>query len=369
MQNTSRQMHGNPLISLKSMGQSVWLDNLSRKILQNGTLQRLIEEDGLSGVTSNPSIFQKAISDSDLYDSDLARLKTKERDPEKRYEALVVPDIQAACDLFRPLYDATGGDDGYVSLEVSPALAHEVQATVEAAERFCKSVERDNLLIKVPATPSGVRAFEELIARGYKVNVTLMFSLDHVHQIFDAYLRGLNRWVARNGDPRRVKAVASLFMSRVDTLVDKKLEAIGTSQALALRGQAAVAMGKLAYRYYRGLFHGGDFADLAASGARPMYLLWASTGTKNPAYSDTLYVEPLIGPETINTMPDSTLQAFREHGRVAKTVTEGVDEAQKTFNALAALGIDMDGEIAQQLQAEGVRIFDESFAKLLRQVA
>lgn len=368
MQTPSSPSQSNPLLALKEMGQSVWLDNLSRKMLQTGTLQRFIQEDGVSGVTSNPSIFQKALSDSDLYEADLARLRGTESDPERRYEALVIPDIQAACDLFRPVYDATHGDDGYVSLEVSPQLAQDVDATVQAGRRFYQHIQRDNLLIKVPATPAGITAFEELVAGGYKLNVTLMFSLGHVHGVFDAYVRGLRRWVAGNGDPRQVKAVASLFMSRVDTLVDKKLTDIGSPEALSLRGKAAVAMGKLAYQYYLSLFHGPDFADLRAAGARPMYLLWASTGTKNPAYNDTLYVETLIGSETINTMPDSTLAAFRDHGHVGRTVTEGVEDAQKTFDMLGRLGIDMEGEIARQLQQEGLKIFEDSFSKLLGQM-
>lgn len=354
--------------SLKKFGQSVWLDNLSRHILEDGSLKRDIEEDGVTGVTSNPSIFQKALSEGDYYSEDLARLKAQYPDPERRYEALVIPDIQAACDMFRSVYDATGGNDGYVSLEVSPTLAYDVGGTVAAAERLRAMVKRDNLLIKVPATPEGAVAFEEMIARGMKVNITLMFSMQHIQDIFAAYERGLRRWIASGGDPRPIKAVASVFLSRVDTLVDKRLEQIGTPQALALRGQAAIALMKRAYQHYMNLFHGPQFADLIQQGARPQYLLWASTGTKNPAYSDVMYVENLIGPETINTMPDSTLAAFRDHGQAAIKLTEGIDQAEATLSQLLALGIDMDA-VGLQLQQEGVKLFEDAFEKLLQQVA
>jgi len=357
----------NPLLELKRLGQRAWLDNLSRTHLREGGLQRLIEQDGLAGVTSNPTIFYKAIAESPYYRDELVRLKASVLPPEPHYEALVIPDIQGACDLLRPTWDQSGGEDGYVSLEVSPRLAYDEEGTVAAARRLTAAVARDNLLVKVPATPEGVRAFERLIGEGYRINVTLMFSLKHMEDIEQAYLRGLRRWVEGGGDPRRVKSVASLFLSRVDTLVDKKLEAIG-GDALALRGKAAVALAKLAYRRYKEVFHGPAFADLAAASARRQHPLWASTGTKNPAYSDVLYVEPLIGPETVNTLPDATLAAFRDHGKAAPTLEQGVDEAAAHFAALEKLGIDMQ-VVGEQLQVEGVKLFDESYTKLLELVS
>ncbi|MES2564567.1 MAG: transaldolase, partial [Pseudomonadota bacterium] len=307
----------NPLLTLHALGQRIWLDNLSRTLLEDGTLQRLIAEDALAGVTSNPTIFFKAISQSPHYHTELTELRADTRlNAERRYERLAVSDIQRACDLFHPLYVRTDGENGYVSLEVSPALAYDAEGTVEAGLRLKAEVNRANLLIKVPATPPGIKAIEQLIGQGCSVNVTLMFSLDHVRDVSEAYMRGMEQWIARSdADPRPVKSVASLFLSRVDTLVDQKLEAMGGTQAVALRGKAAIALAKLAYEQYKQVFGGPRFAPLAAKGVRPQYLLWASTGTKNPAYSDLLYVEPLIGPETINTLPDATLAALRDHGR------------------------------------------------------
>lgn len=355
----------NPLITLHTLGQRVWLDNLSRSLLKEGALARLIAEDALAGVTSNPTIFYKAIGESPHYREELAALK---RDaglaPERRYERLAVRDIQEACDLLHPLYVRTDGEDGYVSLEVSPALAYDTDGTVEAGLRLKAEVNRANLLIKVPGTKPGLIAIERLIGQGCSVNVTLMFSLDHVRDVSAAYMRGLEQWMGRSGaDPRPVKSVASLFLSRVDTLVDKKLEALG-SDALGLRGRAGVALAKLAYEEYRNVFGGPLFAPLAAKGARRQYLLWASTGTKNPAYSDVLYVEPLIGPETINTMPDATLNAFRDHGRAASTLTQGLDEAREVFASLGRLGILM-GDVGDELQEDGVKLFQKSFDDLM----
>ena len=361
---TSHESRVSALRELRRLGQSVWLDNLSRALLREGGLARLIEQDGLSGVTSNPSIFHKAISRGEHYGDDLARLKAGDLDTERRYEALVLPDVQAACDLLRPVYEQTRGDDGYVSFEVSPGIAGDEDATVHHATRLRRAIGRDNALIKVPATPPGVRAFERLTAEGISINVTLMFSLTHVEQMAQAYIRGVRKWLAQGGDPRRVKSVASLFLSRVDTLIDRRLEASGRPDARALRGKAGVAMAKLAYRRYQELFHGPAFADLAAAGARPQYLLWGSTGTKNPDYSDLLYVEPLIGPETVNTLPDATLAAFRDHGKAALTLEQGVDEAQAHFAALQKAGTDPDA-VAATLQSEGVQLFGDAYTRLL----
>jgi transaldolase len=354
----------NSLLEAKRLGQSMWLDNLSRALLQKGGLKQLIEQDGISGVTSNPSIFHKAVSESPCYREDLARLKASGLEPEQRYESLVIADIQVACDLLRPAYVSSQGNDGYVSLEVSPRLADDELATVVAAIRLCSAVQRVNLLIKVPATAAGTRAFERLIADGINVNVTLMFSLHHVMEIAQAYIRGLRRWIGSGGDPRRIKAVASVFLSRVDTLVDKQLESLGTQEALELRGKTGVSLAKLAYQRYQDLFHGPAFADLARAGARPQYLLWGSTGTKNPNYSDVLYVESLIGPETINTLPDATLAAFRDHGQARQTLEQDVKASQNQFLALEKLSVDMR-DMGETLQREGVALFDQAYTKLL----
>ena len=351
-----------------AFGQSLWLDNLSRSLLRDGTLEKLIAEDGVSGVTSNPSIFQNALANSPYYVDDLARLKVCETDAERRYEALVIPDIQDACDLLLPAYEASGGNDGYVSLEVAPRWAYDAAHTVSEAQRLSGQVDRRNLLIKVPGTPEGMSAFEALTTLGINVNVTLLFSVGQAEAVFDAYLRGLSARVAAGADVRRNKAVASLFLSRVDSLVDKQLTDIGTREALSLRGKAAVAMAKLAYQRYLEKFHGEEFAPLAQQGAAPQFLLWASSGVKNPDYHDLLYVEPLIGRETINTLPDKTLAALREHGQPASRLEEGVAEAVAQMGELARLGIDMD-MVGHSLQVDGVNLFEASFQKLLQQTA
>lgn len=348
-----------------TLGQSLWLDNLSRSLIRDGTLARLIAEDGVSGVTSNPSIFQNALATSPYYADDLARLRTAEPDAERRYEALVIPDIQAACDLLLPTHEASGGNDGYVSLEVAPRWAYDAARTVAEAQRLSAAVDRRNLLIKVPGTPEGVNAFEALTTLGVNVNVTLLFSVAQVQAVFDAYIRGLTARALTGADVRRSKAVASLFLSRVDTLVDTQLTALGTQEALSLRGKAAVAMAKLAYQSYLKTFRGNAFAELAKRGATPQYLLWASTGVKNPDYPDLLYVEPLIGRETINTLPDKTLAALRDHGRPALRVEEGVTEAASQLDELARLGIDMD-MVGHTLQGDGVKLFEAAYQKLLR---
>ncbi len=349
----------------KRVGQSIWLDNLSRTLIHDDILRRYIDEDGISGVTSNPSIFQKAIHSSPYYQDDLRR---SAEPAERLYERLVVEDLRMACDLLHPVHRETDGDDGWVSWEESPRLAQDEAATVAEARRLRGLVQRDNLLIKVPATPAGVRALSTLIAQGISINVTLMFGLAHVRAVYAAYQKGLTQWVAGGGDPRRVKAVASLFLSRVDTLVDKKLEMIGSPEALALRGKAAVALAKSAYAIYQEMFHGEHFAALRAAGGRPQYLLWASTSTKNAAYPDLLYVEPLMGPETINTLPDETLSKLRDHGTLAARVEEDMVGAQRTMEQLAHLGIDMDGDVAEQLQMEGLAAFARSFEEMLAEV-
>jgi transaldolase len=355
----------NPLIILHTLGQRIWLDNLSRTLLKEGVLQRLVADDALAGVTSNPTIFFKAISDSPYYRDELGALKRdKSLSPERRYERLAIRDIQNACELFHPLYVRTDGEDGYVSLEVSPALAYDAEATVAAGLRLKAEVNRPNLLIKVPATKPGLKAIEQLIGQGCSVNVTLMFSLDHVRDVSHAYMQGMEQWLGRSGaDPRPIKSVASLFLSRVDTLVDKRLDAIG-GDAQLLRGHAGVALAKLAYEEYKKVFGGPLFTPLAAKGVRRQHLLWASTGTKNPAYSDVMYVEPLIGRETINTLPDATLDAFRDHGRAALTIEKDLDRARQVFADLGRYGILM-GSVGDELQSEGVKLFQQSFDQLV----
>jgi transaldolase len=351
-----------------ALGQSLWLDNLSRSLIHDGTLAHHIAENGVSGVTSNPSIFQNALASSPYYADDLATLRASEPDTERRYEALVVPDIQAACDLLLPTFEASSGHDGYVSLEVAPRWADDAARTVEEAQRLSAAVNRRNLLVKVPGTPAGVSAFETLTRLGINVNVTLLFSTAQTEAAFNAYIRGLSARVQAGADVRHSKAVASLFLSRVDTLVDTQLSAIGTPDALALRGKAAVAMAKLTYQRYLAIFHGERFAALAQHGAAPQFLLWASTGVKNPDYSDLLYVEPLIGRETINTLPDKTLAALAEHGKPALRVETDLAESAAQLAELARLGIDMD-QVGQTLQDDGVKLFEASFQKLLQQTA
>lgn len=358
----------NPLLEVRKLGQQIWLDNLSRTLLREGHLERLVAEDGIAGVTTNPSIFHKAIAGGRYYEDDLARLKAQRLDTEARYEALVIPDVQQACDLLRSTWEKARGEAGYVSLEVSPALAHDSAGTVASALRLHGEVARDNLLIKVPATAAGLTAIEELIGAGISVNVTLMFSLTHVEAVAAAYVRGLEHLEKSGGNPRKVYSVASLFLSRVDTLVDKRLEEMGSEAALALRGKSALALARLAYAAYRERFHGPAFARLKGLGARPQYMLWASTGTKNPAYSDLLYVEPLIGPETVNTVPDATLAALRDHGKAVATLEQDLPAATAQFAALGQLGIDME-KVGETLQTEGLAQFETAFSELLKLTA
>lgn len=357
----------NPLLQTARLGQQIWLDNLSRTLLNEGALARFIAEDGVAGVTTNPAIFHKAIAGGRYYEEDLAELKRRPLGAEERYEALVIPDVQRACELLADTHRRSAGKAGYVSLEVSPALAHDAAGTVAAGLRLRAAVDRPNLLIKVPATAAGLEAIEKLTAAGVSVNVTLMFSLAHVDAVAGAYLRGLESLRRSGGALGPVRSVASLFLSRVDTLIDRELEARG-GDALTLRGKTAVACARLAYRRNRALFDGPAFAELRAAGAQAQSMLWASTGTKNPAYSDLLYVEPLIGADTVNTLPDATLAAFRDHGRVASTLSSDLDAAAAQLAALAALGIDVDAA-GEQLQQEGLVQFEQAFEALLQLTA
>ncbi len=356
----------NRLKGLTEQGQAIWLDYIRRDILEDGHLAALIEDDGVTGVTSNPAIFEKAIGGSDLYDRDIRAQLDADPDLEisELYERVAIRDIQMAADLLRPTYDRLAGADGFVSLEVSPHLARDTDGTLEEARRLWLRVDRPNLMIKVPATAEGIPAIEELLAEGVNVNITLMFSLDHYENVAQAYIRG----IARNRAPVRVGSVASFFVSRVDSLIDKRLEEIGSERALALRGKTGIANSKMAYQRFLDLFHGDAFADARARGARPQRVLWASTSTKNPAFRDVLYVEELIGSETVNTVPPGTVDAFRDHGVAAPTLEAGLDEARAELAALGELGIDLD-QVTEQLQAEGLSKFVQPFDKLLAALA
>lgn len=353
----------NPLKELAAQGQSVWLDYIQRSLVRTGELKRLVEEDGIRGVTSNPTIFEKAIAGSADYDDALKAMLAENGAIEvgKLYERLAIEDIQMAADVLRPVYDETGGEDGYVSLEVSPHLAHDTEATIKEAKRLGAAVGRPNLMIKVPATGEGIPAIEELIAGGVNVNVTLMFSMSHYEAVARAYLRGLER----SANPAGVASVASFFVSRVDTMVDKALESLGTPQALSLLGKIAVANSKMVYQRFLQIFHGEGFAALRRRGARVQRPLWASTSTKNPKYSDVLYVENLIGRETVNTMPPETLRAFKDHGKVMPdAVRDSLDEAAAALGRLKAIGIDLD-VITEKLQRDGVAAFAASFDQIM----
>jgi transaldolase len=353
----------NPLNQLwQEHRQAVWLDFIERDLLTGGGLARLVAEDGVRGVTSNPSIFQKAIEGGGPYDEAVAGLLAADPDMTtvQLYEALAIEDIQHATDILRSIWDESNGGDGYVSLEVSPHLARDTAGTVAEAQRLWRAVDRPNLMIKVPATPEGIPAIENLIGRGINVNATLMFSLADYEAVAAAYLRGLDK----NSNPAGVASVASFFVSRVDTKVDAALEAIATPEALALRGQAAVANAKLAYRRFGELFGRESFASLSARGAMVQRPLWASTSTKNPDYRDVIYVEELIGCDTVNTLPVATLEAFRDHGELRASLLDDVDGADRVFANLAGVGIDIDA-ITTQLQVEGVAAFAKSFDQLL----
>ena len=341
-------------------GQSAWLDNLTRPSITSGRLQELVDA-GIRGVTSNPTIFQKAISAGDDYDVQFGDLMTQ-HSVEDAYWGMVIEDITDALDVLRPVYDQSPGADGFVSLEVAPSLAADTDGTANAARYFHDRVKRPNLMVKIPATPEGVPAVEKMVSEGRNINITLIFSLERYDQVIDAYLTGLERY---DGDLAGVSSVASFFVSRVDTEVDRRLEAIGTDEALELRGKTAVAQAKLAYQLFLARFSGSRWESLAARGARVQRPLWASTSTKNPAYPDLLYVDNLIGPHTVNTLPDATIDAYLDHGVVARTVDEGVDDARAVYDKVEALGIDME-DVGATLEAEGVAAFSKSFDELMQ---
>jgi len=366
----------NPLKELLNFGQSVWLDYIRRDLIETGELKRLINEDGLRGMTSNPSIFEKAIGESKYYSELLKSLDTRtDLDAGGRYEVLAIHDIQDAADVLRPVYENTRRRDGYVSLEVSPYLAHDTQATIEEARRLWKAVGRENVMIKVPGTAEGIPAFQQLIGEGININVTLLFAQEVYERVAEAYIGGLEQLAASGGDVSGMGSVASFFISRIDSLVDSILAARLKNtkderekvQLQSVVGKVAIANGKQTYQRYLQIFSGDRWKKLAAQGAQTQRVLWASTSTKNAAYSDVLYVEELIGRDTVNTIPPATFDAFRDHGHPRASLTEGLDAANATMATIAKLGVSMK-EVTDKLTADGVRLFAEAFDKLLKAV-
>jgi transaldolase len=349
------------LHQLSALGQSVWIDFLSRELLEPGRLARAVAGDAVVGVTSNPTIFAKALSGGDAYDEQIA---ASDGDAKSAFLALAMRDVGRACDLLRPVWDRTEGGDGYVSIEVEPKLADDTAATIAQATHFHEAIARPNLLVKIPATDAGVPAIEEMTARGYSINVTLIFSLIRHRQVAEAYLRGLERLVASGGEPSRIHSVASFFVSRVDTETDRRLTETSRDD---LKGRLGIANAKLAYQQYKALFNGERWELLAARGATAQRCLWASTSVKDPSLRDTLYVEELIGPETISTMPEETIRAFQDHGRVELRLESDLDETQYLFNKLYAVGVDYDDVVAT-LEREGIEKFIASFNELLKRV-
>jgi transaldolase len=355
------------LHQLSELGQSVWIDSLSREWLRTGELKRLMDEDAVVGVTSNPTIFQKAMSEGDWYDEQLRALLAEEDDLKEIFFRLAFDDIREACDLMRQVWDVTEGQDGYVSLEVDPGLAFDTQGTIEQAQRFHEEIDRSNLYVKIPATEAGLPAIEEMIARGKSINVTLIFGLERYAAVAEAYIRGLERLVEAGGDLTTVTSVASFFVSRVDTEADKRLDEIGGHGHL--KGKLAIANAKLAYQRYKEIFSGERWDALVPHGASAQRCLWASTSTKNPAYRDVMYVEELIGPQTVNTMPKETIEAFQDHGEIrGVTLEEGLDEAREVFLELAKAGVDYD-DVTRVLEEEGVQKFADSFDELIEGIA
>jgi len=361
---------GNPLLQLKSQGQSVWYDNINRAQLTSGEFKRLLDEDGIVGVTANPTIFEKSISSGHAYDEQLTQLIAEGKNTSEIYEALVIQDIRTVADLLRPIYDRTNGLDGYVSLEVSPELAHNTEGTTNEARRFWKMVDRPNLMIKIPATPAGIPAIEAALTEGININITLIFALNTYKEVVEAYLSALESRNAEGKDISHIASVASFFVSRVDTLVDKLLEekiAAGedSTSLKALEGKAAIANARLVYQEFKRLFSTPRFETLKHSGAHVQRPLWASTSTKNPAYRDVLYAEELIGPDTVDTMPLETIKNFHDHGVAALTIEKNIAQAKEAIEQLEKAGISYD-KVTQQLQDEGVEKFADSFHQLFK---
>ena len=361
-----------PLQSLLGYGQSMWLDYIRRDLITSGKLKTMIEQDGLRGMTSNPSIFEKAIGDSSLYDDILKWLASQPNlDATARYEKIAIRDIQDAADVLKPVYQSSKFHDGYVSLEVSPLLALKTQETIEEARRLWKTVNRENVMIKVPGTAEGIPAIQQLIGEGININVTLLFAQEVYEKVAAAYIAGLEELAKRGGDLKKMAGVASFFISRIDTLVDSmiddKLKNADAQQQILLKsvhGKVAIANGKLTYKRYQQIFSGPRWDALASKGAQTQRVLWASTSTKNPAYRDVMYVEELIGPDTVDTMPPATIDAFRDHGKLRNSLTENVAESQKVMDDLAKAGISMK-EVTTKLTNDGVKLFADAFHKLL----
>ena len=353
------------LHQLSELGQSVWIDSLSREMMDSGELERLIEEDAVVGVTTNPSIFQKAL-DSDSYDEQMREVMDDQEDDKEVFFELAVTDVQRACDILRPVWDDGNGRDGWVSLEVEPDIAFDTDATRSEAKRLNGLVDRPNVFIKIPATEAGLQAIEDSIAAGIPINVTLIFSLERYKQVAEAYVKGLERLVEDGGDPSELASVASFFVSRVDTEADKRLDDIGGHDEL--KGKLAIANARLAYQAYKEIFSGERWQKLADKGASAQRCLWASTSTKNEDYRDVIYVEELIGSDTVNTMPVDTVKAFQDHGEVAETIEKDVDEAHALLGKLDEAGVDYD-DVVKVLEEEGVQKFSDSFKDLLEGVA
>ncbi len=369
-------MSSSPLITLQKYGQSFWYDNISRGILKSGELKRMIEEEGLRGVTSNPTIFHKSIQSGNDYDEQLHQLLGKEASEKDLFYALAIQDIIDACELLMPVYEESNGLDGYVSIEVDPHLAYDTEGTITEATEIAERIGKPNLMVKVPATKEGLPAVEELLYRGYNINVTLLFSVKRYEEVIDAYMKGLERRVSEGKPLDRVASVASFFVSRVDTLADKlleeKLNLAGDDDKKAriksLKGKAAVANARIAYQLFKDAFSSQRFFVLMEKGAKIQRLLWGSTSTKNPAYRDVLYIEELIGPGTVNTMPDAAWRAFKDHGKVDRTIDADIEDAIATIQSIEEEGISID-RVTKELEDEGVRLFSESFDALLNLIA
>ncbi len=357
-------MSTNAIKNLHKLGQSVWQDDISRDMLNSGLLQERIDEIGIRGVTSNPSIFQKAIASGNAYDDDIADLLGKDLETAEVFQTLAVKDIRDACDLFRPIYDESDGVDGFVSIEVLPSLARDTEGTLANARTLWNAVDRPNLMVKVPGTDEGAPAIEQLLYEGLNINITLLFSLANYERVALVYISALNRRHDAGLPIDRIASVASFFVSRVDAAADKLLDADGSGAAMSLKGKVAVANAQLAYEQFESRFGNDQFRKLAAAGAKVQRPLWASTGTKNPDYNDVLYVETLIGPDTVNTMPVATMEAFLDHGAVSRTVDADYAAAHKVARDLASLGISLDG-ITRQLEVDGIDLFAKSYDDLL----
>ena len=358
-----------PITRLRDAGVAIWLDDLSRELLRGGDLDRLVAERGVVGVTTNPTIFASALAEGDAYDEQLATLAASGTSVDEAVFTITTDDVRAACDALAPVHEATGGLDGRVSIEVDPRLARDTDATVETARRLWQAVDRPNLYIKIPATVEGLPAIAAVLAEGISVNVTLIFSLERYRAVLEAHMAGLERAREAGRDLSTIASVASFFVSRVDAAVDKQLDAIGTDEAAALRGEVAIANARLAYRLYEEVVAGERWQALAAAGAQPQRPLWASTGVKDPAYKDTRYVDELVAPGVVNTMPGKTLEAVADHGEVrGDSVTDAYDDAQRTVERLAAVGVDLD-EVTEALEREGVEKFEASWGDLLETVS